>query len=54
MPPVRDIIERCQRLALLARHAKMREELTRLANEMERDAGTFERHQAARTDKLAG
>jgi hypothetical protein len=54
MPPVRDIIERCRRLALLARHANMREALIRLANDMERDAATFERNQAARTNKLAG
>jgi hypothetical protein len=54
MPPVRDTIERCRRLALLARHAKMREELIRLADEMERDVGSFERNRAARTDKLAG
>jgi hypothetical protein len=52
--PMHDIIERCRRLALLARHARMREELIRLANDMERDAGAFEREEAAQTDKLAG
>lgn len=51
---LREIIEQCRRLALLARHAKMREELQRFANEMERDAGAFERKRAAETDRLAG
>lgn len=51
---IHDIIERCRRLALLARHARMREELIRLANEMERDAGAFGRKEAAQTNKLAG
>ena len=51
---LREIIERCRQLALLARHAKVREELERLANDMERDAGAFERRRAAETDKLAG
>jgi hypothetical protein len=36
---LRDIIERC---------------LERLADEMERDVGAFERQRAAETDKLAG
>lgn len=55
MPPsIHDIIEHCRRLALLARHPGMREELIRLANDMERDAGAFERKEAARTSKLAG
>jgi hypothetical protein len=39
---------------LLARHPSVREELQRLANEMERDVGAFERQEAAETDKLAG
>jgi hypothetical protein len=51
---LRDIIDRCRHLALVARHAKMREHLERLADEMECDLGAFERRQAAETDKLAG
>ena len=51
---LREIIDRCRQLALLARHTKVREELERLANEMERDMGAFERRRAAETDKLAG
>jgi len=51
---LRDIIDRCRHLALVARHVKMREHLERLADEMERDLGAFERRQAAETDKLAG
>ena len=51
---LRDIIDRCRHLALLARHAGVREELQRLANEMERDLGAFQRQDAAATDKLAG
>ena len=49
-----EIIERCRQLALVARHTKVREELERLADEMERDVGAFERQRAAETDKLAG
>jgi hypothetical protein len=52
--PLREIIERCRRLALLARHDRVREELARLASEMERDASAFDRKHAGRTDKLAG
>jgi hypothetical protein len=51
---LREIVERCRQLALVARHAKVREELERLAEEMERDIGAFERGRAAETDKLAG
>ncbi len=51
---LRDIIDRCRHLALLARHPSVREELQRLANEMERDVSAFERQEAAETDKLAG
>jgi hypothetical protein len=51
---IRDIVERCRRLALLARHAGTREELIRLADDMERDAGAFERKEATQTDRLAG
>ena len=51
---LRDIIDRCRHLALLARHPSVREELERLANEMERDVSAFERQEAAETDKLAG
>jgi hypothetical protein len=50
---LREIIDRCRRLALLARHPEMREELVRLANEMERDVGAFDRKEAGKTGKIA-
>jgi hypothetical protein len=54
MPTLRQLAERCRRLALVARSDAIRDHLLALARDMERRAGANDRASAAETDRRAG
>jgi hypothetical protein len=52
-PSLRELADRARRLALVARSDAMREQLIRLAADMDRQAGALERQRAAEIDREA-